>query len=378
MTRSSVAQSPAVALTQQLLAFDTINPPGNERDCAEYLGTLLADGGFKVESYEFAPNRTSLIARLPVSGNRLPLCLTGHIDVVPLGATAWSVEPFAGEIDQGKLYGRGSSDMKSGIAAMVTAALHLARQSRHKAGLVLVITAGEEIHCQGAYHLASLEGVLGKAGAIVVGEPTCNYPYLGHRGVLWLKCFARGVTAHGSMPEQGINAIYKASQAINRLASFRFDASHPVLGKATLNVGTMGGGLNLNSVPDHAEFTVDVRTVPPQTGNSVSAAITKLLGDEISLEQLHAGDAVASAVYDEWVQQVFETMTKYLGKNPEPCGAPYFTDAAALTPAMGNPPTIIMGPGELTMAHKTDEFCYVHRITEAVEAYVEIAENWCI
>ena len=378
MSRSPFTQSPAIALTQKLLAFDTINPPGNERDCAEYLGSLLAEAGLKIEYHEFAPQRTSLIAHLPGNGTRLPLCFTGHIDVVPLGATNWKVDSFAGVIDQGKLYGRGASDMKSGVAAMVTTALHLAKQSRRKAGLVLVITAGEEIHCQGAYHLASLNGVLGEAGAIVVGEPTSNFPYLGHRGVLWLRCIARGVTAHGSMPEQGSNAIYKASQAINRLAKHRFEVSHTVLGKATLNIGTMSGGLNINSVPDHAEFTVDIRTVPPQTGASVSSEIAELLKNEISVEQLHTGNPVASAEHDEWVQQVFETMTKYLGKSPEPRGAPYFTDAAALTPAMGNPPTIILGPGELSMAHKTDEFCYTHRIAEAVEAYIEIAENWCI
>ena len=115
-------------LTRALVAFNTINPPGNERSCAEHLGHLLEAGGFSISYHEFADTRTSLVARIGGSSDTKPLCFTGHLDVVPLGGAPWSVDPFAGEIDDGKLYGRGTSDMKSGVAAFVVAAIRLARE----------------------------------------------------------------------------------------------------------------------------------------------------------------------------------------------------------------------------------------------------------
>lgn len=109
-------------LTRDLLAFNTINPPGQEQECARYLSTLLESVGFQVRYYEFAPQRTTVVARLNGVSNRLPLCFTGHIDTVPLGTMPWSQDPFAGEIEGDKVYGRGSTDMKSGVAAMIVAA----------------------------------------------------------------------------------------------------------------------------------------------------------------------------------------------------------------------------------------------------------------
>ena len=113
----------ALQLTRELLRFKTINPPGQERECAQYLGKLLEGGGFQTELHEFADARTSLIARYPGTADTPPICFTGHIDTVPLGAMPWTQDPFVGDISEGKLYGRGSSDMKSGVAAFVVAAL---------------------------------------------------------------------------------------------------------------------------------------------------------------------------------------------------------------------------------------------------------------
>ncbi len=106
-----------VELTRTLVGFETFNRPGNERPCAEHLGRLLEDGGFSVSYHEFAEHRTNLVARIGGSSDATPLCFTGHIDTVPLGAAPWTVDPFAGEISDGKLYGRGTSNMKSGVAA---------------------------------------------------------------------------------------------------------------------------------------------------------------------------------------------------------------------------------------------------------------------
>lgn len=365
-------------LTRKLIGFNTINPPGNERECALFIGDILKNGGLEVSYHEFADRRTSLIARKIFDDQRPPLCFTGHLDTVPLGMAGWRKDPFQGELDGDRLFGRGASDMKGGVAAMVLAVLQTALLARGASGIVLVLTAGEENGCEGAGFLAAQEGVLGPAGALLVGEPTANYPMVGHKGAFWLDAEATGVTAHGSMPEQGVNAIYKAARAITRLEDFRFDdAPHPVLGAPTLNVGTITGGINVNSVPDRTEFTIDIRTVPPQNAVRVYRALQDHLGPEIGLKRRADAPAVASDPDDPWVRRVFEVMGRFIGEAPVPRGVTYFTDASALTEAFGHIPTVILGPGEPGMAHKTDEYCHLSKIEAATEAYGEIAGDWC-
>lgn len=368
----------ALELTRVLIGFDTINPPGNERPCAEHLGRMLEAAGARISYHAFADDRTSLIARIGGGTGRPPICFTGHIDTVPLGAMPWSMEPFAAEIADGRLYGRGSSDMKSGVAAFVVAATRLATRLEGTAGVVLVITAGEETGCEGAFHLAGLGTVLGEAGAVVVAEPTSNYPYVGHKGALWLKARTRGVTAHGSMPDKGVNAVYAAARAVGLLEDFDFNVErHAHLGKPTLNVGTIHGGLNINSVPDLAEIGIDIRTVPGQRHAAVSEEMASYLGGEVDLSAMVDVESVWTDPADPWVREVYEIVAPVLGETIEPRGASYFTDAAALTPAYGGPPTVILGPGEPAMAHRTDEYCLVERIEQAVEVYAEIIERWC-
>src|SRR5437016_2275406 len=139
-----MSEQDAIALTRALLRFETVNPPGRERDCARHAGALLARWGYRVEYHEYAEARTSVIARAGGSPSTAPLCLPGHLDVVPLGARAWTRDPFAGETQGDRLYGRGSSDMKAGVAAMLLAAKNLARKISGTPGIVLVLTAAEE------------------------------------------------------------------------------------------------------------------------------------------------------------------------------------------------------------------------------------------
>ena len=371
------ASARAVELTKELVRFKTVNPTHPERDCAEHLGRMLEVGGFSVEFDEFAPNRTSLVARIAGAANGAPLAFTGHIDTVPLGAAAWSRDAFAGETASGRLYGRGSSDMKSGVAAFVVAALDLARAARRQSGLLLLILAGEETGCQGAFHLARNQAMLGRAGALIVAEPTGNLPLVGHKGALWLRARTRGVTAHGSMPEKGVNAIHAAARAVATLQQFRFDAAPDgLLGAPTLNVGTIVGGLNINSVPDRAEIGIDIRTIPAQNHAALLGRLQSALGSEVELEPIVDVPAIRTASEHPWVQEVFELMTPILGSRPEPQAAPYFTDASALTPAYGGIPTLVLGPGEMAMAHQTDEYCEIDRIGQAVDAYISIARRW--
>jgi succinyl-diaminopimelate desuccinylase len=368
----------AVQLTKELIRMNTINPPGREEPCARYLGAVLENAGFQIKYHSFGEGRVSVVATLGSGGSKLPLCFTGHIDTVPLGAAPWRMDPFAADTDAGKLYGRGSSDMKCGVAAFTVAAVSMAKHLASSCGVSLVITAGEETGCEGAFHLFR-DGVLGKAGALVVAEPSSNYPFVGHKGALWLKATTRGVTAHGSMPEKGVNAVYKAAQAVNRLEQFRFsNPPHGLMGQATLNVGTLHGGLNINSVPDQAEIGIDIRTVPTLDHPELIRALAGQLGPGVELETLMDLEAVYTEPRDAWVQSVFDIMAPILGGMPVPRTATYFTDAAALNRAYSDPPTVILGPGEPQMAHQTDEYCVVRQVEKSVAGYEQIIRRWCL
>ena len=371
-----MSNADAVALTRSLLAFDTVNPPGRERDCARYTGAMLQEWGFRVEYHEYADSRTSVVARIGGSDAKAPLCLTGHLDIVPLGARPWTKDPFNGETDGDKLYGRGSSDMKAGVAAMLLAVRNQSRKLNGTPGVVVVLTAAEEGGCIGSRHLAQT-ALLGKAGAMVVGEPTSNYPLVGHKGSIKFHAAFKGVGAHGSMPELGVNAIYKAAKALGKLEHFDFHVGkHPVMGGPTLNVGTIEGGNTVNAVPDAARIGVDIRTVPGMDHEVLIKKIQDMLPDA-EMEIFSNLPPVWTAPDDDWMQRVFEICRPYVGGSPEARTAPYMTDAANLLKAYVGAPTVVLGPGEAAMAHQTDEYCSTERLRQSVEIYEKIIHDWC-
>ena len=261
----------ALDIARDLVRMDTRNPPGREVECAHYLGDMLAGAGLEVSYHDFAPGRTSLVAVLRGEGNererrrrRSRSASAGISTWCRLGAKEWSVDPFGAEIVDDRLYGRGSTDMKSGVAAFVHAAMKLAadgtqRRGGHRARDLR--RGGDRLRGL----LPSGEGWVRSVKWAPSSSPSRRrtIPVLGHKGALWLRVETEGVTAHGSMPERGVNAIYRAARAVTKLEDFDFNVKpHGLLGRATLNVGTIEGGQNLNSVPDRAAFTVDIRTLP--------------------------------------------------------------------------------------------------------------------
>ena len=364
----------AIALTRKLVQFDTRNPPGGEEACARFLAELLQGAGFEVRQHAFAEGRINLIARGPGASHRAPLCLSGHLDTVPLGEAPWRRDPLAGIVEGDRLYGRGASDMKSGVAAMVAAACSVGPHP----DMCLVLTAGEENGCEGARFLAQGGYLPDRLGALVVGEPTANVPLVGHKGVLWLEVEVSGRTAHGSAPELGDNAVYKAARLVRRLERFAFDgAAHPVLGGPTLNVGMIRGGANINSVPDRAVVSVDIRTVPGVRHAVVREAVANCSDESPVVRTLADMASVASDPSHEWIAYVFDVVADRTGKRPDAQGAAYFTDAAVLRTAGNAPPTVILGPGEPSQAHRTDEFVLLDRIDQARGIYTDLLRSWC-
>ncbi|MER3375141.1 MAG: M20 family metallopeptidase [Allomuricauda sp.] len=359
-----------IELSKELIRFDTRSPIGNEEEIALFVGNILKAEGFEVDYPSYAQGRLNLIASKGVSKDKKPIVFTGHFDVVPFGDKEWTVNPLGGIEKAGKLYGRGATDMKSAVAAMVVAAIESFKGTAPVGGVKLVLTANEEMGCLGAKALRDAGYELGFARALIVGEPTSNVPMIGHKGGLYLKASTSGKTAHSSTPQLGENAIYKAASAITKIEGMEFPAKkHNLLGFPTINVGTIQGGQNLNSVPDWAEFSIDVRTTPEFKGNEALQYLKEVLGRDVALEKLVDLDAVGSDANDPFVRGV-AGLCHCLSVDRK--AANYLTDASVLTPWLGEVPTVILGPGEVEMAHQTDEFCYIHKIREVLELYKKI------
>jgi succinyl-diaminopimelate desuccinylase len=371
-----MASIDVISLTRKLISFNTVYPPGNESEIARWLGTLLADHGFEIQLPEFEENRLHLVAEKGVGGPLSPLVLSGHLDTVPLGEQAWTRDPFSGDMEGDLLYGRGASDMKGGVAAMTLAAIEATAEAVPEGGLRLIYSAGEEQGCMGVVQLVKSYKQLGSARAVIVGEPTANMPAIGHKGALYLKVTAKGKTAHSSMPELGENAIYKAARCISRIEAFHFGAEKDMLlGYPSINVGKMQGGMNINSVPDHAEFTIDVRTTTRVEHQTVLDRLLRELGDDVSVETMVDLKPVSTPETDPFVKLVCNTCHVNGNGDSWSRSLPYLTDGSVLQAFYGGVPTVILGPGEPGMAHRTDEYASVQKIKNAVSIYKNIILN---
>ncbi|MFE2376675.1 M20/M25/M40 family metallo-hydrolase [Streptomyces sp. NPDC059398] len=355
-----------VSLTQQLVRVDTRG--GNETPAAALIAPLLADAGFSVRTEEPEPGRTNLVARF---GSRTPVTLTGHLDTVPADASGWSFDPLSGDIRGGRLRGRGSSDMKAGVACMVAAAAHRATTHPAETDVQLVLTFGEETGCEGA---ARLEG-LTASPVLLVAEPTANRIVLGHKGVLWLRLTAEGRSAHGSRPELGDNALARLAAAAVRIHDHQDWPRSATHGAATVNVGTFHAGVQPNLVPDRAELMVDIRTVPGFSSDDALRAIGQLAGPGTRIERVLDLDGVDTDPGTALVRDVSGALRPAQDAG-QPQYATYFTDASVLAAKVDARAVVIYGPGDPDQAHVTDETCSVAAIPEAAEAIHRLLASW--
>jgi succinyl-diaminopimelate desuccinylase len=181
------------------------------------------------------------------------------------------------------------------------------------------------------------------------------------------------------MPDQGVNAVYTAARAVGRLEAFDFNvARHQVMGAPTLNVGTFHGVININSVPDRAEIGIDIRTIPGMRHAQLRDQIASYLGSDVTGEPVVDVESVWTDPAQPWMQEVFSICADVRDTASTVQTAPYFTDASALTPALGDVPTVILGPGPAHMAHQTDEWCECAHIKEAVAIYEQLITARCL
>ena len=373
----------AVALTEALVRIDSRNPslvagaPG-EAACAQFLGDVLSGWGFAVALQEVAPSRMNVIARIGPTG-RTPLILNGHIDVV--GTEGMTHAPFGAERANGSMFGRGSTDMKSGVAAMCVAAARAAARGALTSEIVIAAVCDEEFESLGTRALLD-SGVTG-TGAVIT-EPTRLAICPAHKGFAWIRVDIEGRAAHGSRHDVGIDAIRHAGLLLSALDDFENNAlvrrHHPLLGRPSLHAAMINGGTGWSTYSEHCELRIERRTIPGETAGEVHAeidAICRRLAEERDTFRATTSLVCAQPPLDlaedaPLVQAVRAAAESTVTPRVE--GLSCWTDAALFHEA--GIPSLCFGPGDISRAHSATEWVEVDDIERAASVLETLCSNW--
>jgi len=380
-----------VELTQQLVRIPSVHDPAtgrNEEPAAALVAEQMRAFGWRPELDIVAPGRPNVIAVVEGGGGRGPtLMFEGHTDVVMEGA-GWTVDPFGGEVRDGKLWGRGAADMKGGLAAMLFATDALARRGPFPGRVVLAALVDEEGMMLGAKDLVA-RGRTDGVDAVVCCEPEGGEICHVAKGALRLRLDLRGKMAHGAMPFQGRNPNRGAAAAIDALADLERDlqsrhGEHPYLGLVwvTPTVLAAGNEVQMNVMPANASVWVDVRTVPGVDHDDLVAELTVLVraaarrhGIDADVTVIDDRPAVATAEDDRLVRSVWDAHAAVTGAPPRLGGVPGATDGTVITSRTGMP-SVVYGPGGKWIAHQADEFVELDDLVTHAHVYVEAADRF--
>lgn len=405
-----VTKEEAVQLLQDMIQINTEND--NEEELARYIQEFLTAHGIESELVEFAPKRASLVAEIS-NGPGKKLGLTGHLDVVSAGnAEDWTHPPFSGFVDENKiLWGRGASDMKSGLAALVLAMVALHESQDYSGTIRLLATVGEEVGEYGSKQLTKL-GYVNDLDGMLIGEP-CNIGIIyAHKGSLNYKVTSKGTAAHSSMPELGNNAIehlnhamLKISEAIAQEATKHTD---PELGQTFHNITVVTGGQQVNSIPDWASFEANARTIPAYDNQDVIRTVKEVIeelneqeGFDLSIEVTADQKPVVSDKHSPLIQSILKVQQQFpslqvpaqlkqmeevlggdlSGQNDlpttlVPLAVSGTTDAAQFTQSKKTFDVAVYGPGIPMLNHKIDERLPVDQYWDFIAIYQAILSDY--
>lgn len=369
--------SPAnvVELLQALVRIPSVNPDGNpgvehpgEAACAEYVAGFLRSMGARADLEEVLLGRPNVIATFPGGApGRKRVVLAPHLDTVSVVGMA--IDPFAAEIRDGRVWGRGASDTKGPMAAMLWALWEL-RERIPSLGWEAQFAAfvGEEAGQHGAKAFAQRH----RADFAVIGEPTELGIVHTHKGSTWLHLATRGHAVHASTPDRGRNAVCEMLDALQLFREQVVPAfaalEDPELGHPTASIGVIRGGSKINIVPDRCEASIDLRTLPVQDRPGFVEEIVALLREAApSLEATWSGSRPL------WTDPSHPLIGALQRAGGTPCGAPWFCDAAIL--AAAGIPAVAAGPGSIAQAHTKDEWMAIADLEQGVAFYKAFLEQ---
>ncbi|MBL8813888.1 MAG: M20 family metallopeptidase [Planctomycetaceae bacterium] len=386
-----------VTLLKSLVAIPSVNPMGRSLSGDQYLEARLTDWlvaflkthHLPCEVISIEPGRANVLTRIDAPGATKTVLFDAHQDTVPVDGM--TIPPFEPMERDGRIYGRGSCDVKGGLAAMLSAFLQLAQDRPAKMpNVVFSMTCDEEATSLGINHMvASWKGevpsyrLLPKAPDVaIVAEPTLLDIVVAHRGAVRWKIVTRGRACHSSRPKEGINAIYRMAEVVRLLEQYAESLpgsrpAHPLCGPATLSVGLISGGSSVNVVPDYCEIDIDRRLLPGETGLNARSEIIGYLAERLPFEVEHLepyclssalGDDLNSSLASELMKSI-----RAIDGEHSVIGVPYGTHASRI--AAAGIPAVVFGPGDIAQAHTKDEWIEISQLHKATDVYYHFASQ---
>ena len=386
-----ISNDEVIELSKKLISIESHKDnPIRESKVAEYINQLLINENIETELDLIEENRPNVYGYIIGENPSIELMLNGHIDTIP--GFNMDYEPFKPFIKDGKIFGRGSADMKSGIAAFLSAMIALKRSGKQlKNTLMFAGVIGEEERSKGTERLVKNKIF---AKNVVIAEPTDLKVSVTHKGMEWIEIEFLGKSTHGSRPHEGINSIYMASEfcslIINELQPKIESNSFDMLGNGTINVGVIKGGNDPNIVPDSCTIQIDRRWLPNEK-LSESYEELELIADKVinkfggtykirGMRELTASMTNAPHsidVNDPLVKEALKSTEKFTLEKQLPRDFPAWSDAGILSNHT-DAKSIILGPGHINQAHANDEFCDISQIIAASNIYLDLIEKFCI
>ena len=365
-----------------VLAIKSVNHCDDEGKVAEYLRDYLMEAGIEANVQRIDETHGNLIAFVPGENHEKHMVWNGHIDTVPYGdLKEWKTDPSVPVEIDGKVYARGTSDMKSGIAAMAYTLANIVKSGKKPAfDITLIGTCDEEKGGLGASELLKA-GLFPKVDEVLIGEPTGLNIGIAQKGCMWLEIHVFGKTSHGAYPEQGVSAIEYGVAIAGRMKSYITAAEHEILGNATAHMTQISGGIAPNMTPDHCSIMMDIRLVPGQSKEQVIGYLAEIANEYIKETEgllrvewdiKNYRDPVNTASDDPFTLELQKHIEKY-GVIPEHLGINYFTDGSMLLLANPDLKILLFGSGEAALCHKANEYVVLEKYEKSIEILTSYA-----
>jgi len=365
------------SLLIRMVRSQSLNPPGDVRECAGIIAQELKARELPAEVIEEKPGVANVVSGLEGQPGGKTVIWNGHFDVVTPGED-WEVDPFGGEYKDGFIYGRGTSDMKSGLAAMIVALGALKKAGTPFRGRIVFQAVGdEETGSDAGTRCMIRRGIGAGADFAIVSEPTNLNVTIGNRGLRWLEVSVKGRASHAGRPHVGANAVHAAARIIHELERLTFKAHHPLfeIPHPSLSVTLIQAGSKVNIIPERCTFSIDRRMMPGETSESISREIEEVLqrnsseGISSTVRITHEGwDPYAIDPGSPWVKELCAAVQEVVGQFPQIKGKAGCTDASHLH-HQGKIPAVCFGPGLEDLAHKANERVSLEKVVQAARVY---------
>lgn len=371
-----------IEILRDLIKIKSVN--GNEKEVAEYLSKLLKKYGITSTIVDYSSNRFNLVAQISQGASNKTIGLSGHMDVVDPGdESLWTYPPFEGTIVNNRIYGRGTTDMKSGLAAMVIAMIELKeKQVIYNGQIKLLATIGEEVGELGSKQLTEL-GYVDDLTGLIIGEPT-NYNLMyAHMGSINYTVASDGKTAHSSMPELGYNAINHLNIFISKVNYTMNEINktyvNDILGRTIHNVTVISGGSQVNSIPDYAKVQGNIRSIPEFSNDQIRNVLQEIV------TSLNEGSDYKLKLFIDFNKMPVEAdsqselITTIQNQFPQPLplvASAGTTDAAEFIKSKNKFDFVVFGPGISKKAHQIDEYVEVDNYLDMIDNYQNIIKAY--